>query len=452
VRRAALVRHIHEVSDGWLANRGCDKRRALMTLAGCDWSRLAGVLFAGVLFDRLPKVRGRCRLEVRTLSDAAALSVFPPCARMSDHPALDLDLDHQLRLEPGLDAWGIGVVGAGFIVRDCHLVAYRQAGFRVVGITSRTIDRAAEVAELRDIPTVYRSVSELLDDPDVQVVDVGVPPQSQPGIIREIAKRGRHVKGILAQKPLALSYTEAHDLVQRCADAGIVLAVNQNMRHDQSVRACQTLLRRGVLGQPVLATIDMRAIPHWMPWSEDLASLSTFIMSIHHLDCFRYWLGDPVRVLASTGRDPRTKFPHTDGLNLYILEFADGCRASAWDDVWTGPAREGSQADIGIQWRVEGTEGLARGTIGWPKYPAHTPSTLDFTTRQRGDYWFQPRWPEAWFPEAFRGTMGELLHALKHGQAPSISGRDNLRTIALCEAVFRAAHEHRVVELAEITG
>jgi hypothetical protein len=83
VRRAALVRHIHEVSDGWLANRGCDKRRALMTLAGCDWSRLAGVLFAGVLFagvlfDRLPKVRGRCRLEVRTLSDAAALSVFPP--------------------------------------------------------------------------------------------------------------------------------------------------------------------------------------------------------------------------------------------------------------------------------------------------------------------------------------------------------------------------------------
>ena len=32
---------------------------------------------------------------------------------------------------------GIGVVGAGFIVRDCHLVAYAAAGFPVVGITSR---------------------------------------------------------------------------------------------------------------------------------------------------------------------------------------------------------------------------------------------------------------------------------------------------------------------------
>ncbi len=364
---------------------------------------------------------------------------------------IDLDLDHQLTLEPGLEEFGIGVVGAGFIVRDCHLVAYAQAGFRVVGITSRTPDRAADVAELRGIPTVYRDLADLLSDSDVQVVDIGVPPQHQPAIIREIARRGRHVKGILAQKPLAMSFREARELVTVCRDAGITLAVNQNMRHDQSVRCCKDILRRGWLGEPVLATIDMRAIPHWMPWSRDLHSLSTFIMSIHHLDCFRYWLGDPVRVMASTGRDPRTKFPHTDGINLYILEFPDGCRASGWDDVWTGPVREGSQGDIGIRWRVEGTDGLARGTIGWPRFPAHTPSTLDFTTRHRGDYWFQPRWSEAWFPEAFKGTMGELLLALKHGTEPSLAGEDNLQTIALVEAAFLAAKEHRVVELAEIT-
>ena len=154
--------------------------------------------------------------------------------------------------------------------------------------------------------------------------------------------------------------------------------------------------------------------------------------------------------MASTRPDPRTKFPHTDGINLYILEFPGGARASAWDDVWTGPVREGSQGEIGIRWRVEGTEGLARGTIGWPSYSAHTASTLDFTTKQRGDYWFQPRWTDAWFPEAFQGTMGELLIALKDGDEPSLSGRDNLKTLALVEAVHTAAKEHRVVELAEI--
>src|SRR5262249_2201299 len=164
--------------------------------------------------------------------------------------------------------------------------------------------------------------------------------------------------------PLALSVAEARECVELCHRAGIKLAVNQNMRYDQSVRAMKCLLDRGWLGTPVLATIDMRAIPHWMPWARGLPSLSTFIMSIHHLDTFRYWFGTRDGVLASTRLDPRTKFEHDDGINLYIFEYEDGRRAASWDDVWTGPAREGSEADIGIRWRVEGTDGLARGTIG----------------------------------------------------------------------------------------
>ena len=102
--------------------------------------------------------------------------------------------------------------------------------------------------------------------------------------------------------------------------------MNQNMRYDHSVRALKTLLEREVLGEPVLATIDMRAIPHWMPWAEEGRSLLTFIMSIHHLDTFRYWLGDPIRVLASTRPDPRTTFSHRDGINLTILEYQTGVR------------------------------------------------------------------------------------------------------------------------------
>ncbi len=184
-----------------------------------------------------------------------------------------------------------------------------------------------------------------------------------------------------------------------------------------------------------------------MPWARDGRSLASFIMSIHHLDAFRYWLGDPVRVLASTRPDPRTKFPHSDGLNLYILEFANGARASSWDDVWAGPVREGAAEDINIRWRVEGEEGLALGTIGWPSWPAKTPSTLDFSTIHDPGVWHKPRWPQAWFPDAFEGTMGGLLEALETGGQPDISGADNLGTIALCEALLEASLEHKVVDL-----
>ncbi|MFO0910946.1 MAG: Gfo/Idh/MocA family oxidoreductase [Isosphaeraceae bacterium] len=346
---------------------------------------------------------------------------------------------------------GIGVVGAGFIVRDCQLVAYRDAGFRVVGITSRTEAHAREVAALRGIPRVHASLEAMLDDPDVEVVDIAVPPQAQPDVIARILKHPRRVRGILAQKPLAMTPNEARAIVVACREAGVVLQVNQNMRYDHSVRALKHLLDSGALGAPVLATIQLRAIPHWMPWAEGGRSLSTYIMSIHHLDTLRYWLGDPTWVMASTRPDPRTSrtIRHDDGINLYLLEFASGARASGWDDVWAGPAREGAGSAIGIDWRVEGTEGLALGTIGWPGWPERIPSTLDYSTTRDQGVWHRPRWKEAWFPDAFSGPMAGLLRALEDDLEPDISGADNLRTIALCEAVLTSAREHRAVAFHE---
>ena len=131
---------------------------------------------------------------------------------------------------------------------------------------------------------------------------------------------------------------------------------------------CKTLLDRGYLGEPVLATIDMRAIPHWMPWQQRQGWVTLRIMSIHHLDTFRYWFGDPVRVFASTRPDPRTaKFPHDDGICLYILEYANGLRASSWDDVWAGPARRAPRA-------TSASAGGSKGPTAWPAARSAGPS------------------------------------------------------------------------------
>ena len=124
-----------------------------------------------------------------------------------------------------------------------------------------------------------------------------------------------------------MNYPEALEAVQACEAAGITLAVNQNMRYDQSVRAGKTLLENGTIGEPVLATIDMRGIPHWMPWQAEMGWVTLRIMSIHHLDCFRYWFGDPERdLLQSCGPIRGRKFPHRDGICTYILEYANGLR------------------------------------------------------------------------------------------------------------------------------
>jgi predicted dehydrogenase len=294
----------------------------------------------------------------------------------------------------------------------------------------------------------YRS---LCADPRVEVLDIAVPPDVQIDVVREAVRHASHIRGILAQKPLGINYSQAREIVELCRDAGIVLAVNQNMRYDQSIRACKSLLERGELGAPVLATIEMRAIPHLMPWQQRQGWVTLRIMSIHHLDTFRFLFGDPARVFASVRPDPRTSktFAHEDGICLYVLEYEDGLRAAAWDDVWAGPSREGAAADIGIRWRVEGTEGMARGTIGWPDYPKRTPSTLEWTTVRHAGQWFKPTWSEAWFPDAFAGPMAQLLCALEDGTEPEISGGDNLNTMALVDACYLSVREHRAVPPAE---
>jgi predicted dehydrogenase len=362
-----------------------------------------------------------------------------------------LDLNYLPKL-PKNKNFTIGCIGAGFIMADCQLVAYKNVGFNPVAISSRNPDNAKEIAEKHGIPKVHNTYQELLADPSIEVIDIAVPPHVQLEVIREAVKHKDHIKGILAQKPMGMNYEEAKEIVRLCFEAEIVLGVNQNMRYDQSIRACKDVLNKGYLGEPVLATIDMRAIPHWMPWQKDLNWLTLRIMSIHHLDAFRYLFGDPDRVFASVRKDPRTEksFDHEDGICLYILEYANGLRVSAWDDVYTGPSAEGVKPDTYIKWRVEGVEGMAQGTIGWPSYPERTPSTLDLTSTKFPGQLLQPRWDEVWFPDAFAGPMAQLLCAIEDGTEPEISGEDNLKTMALVDACYLSAKEHRAVSISEI--
>lgn len=339
----------------------------------------------------------------------------------------------------------IGILGSGFIINDCHLVAYRKAGFNPAAIASRNPENARAVAARHQIPKVCETYEQLLDDPTIEVLDIAVPPDVQLGLILAACER-KTVRGILAQKPLGMNHAEALRAVEACERAGIVLAVNQNMRFDQSVRAAKTLLEQNHLGEPVLASIEMRAIPHWMPWQEKLGWVTLRIMSIHHLDAFRYWFGNPERIFCSVRNDPRTRFPHEDGICTYVLEYANGLRCIALDDTWTGPAREGCPAENYIRFRIEGMDGLAIGDIGWCKNPYTTPSSLDYARKGDADF-HRPRWKESWFPDAFAGTMGDLLLALDEGRAPNISGRDNLLTMALVDAAYQSAREKRSITL-----
>lgn len=342
----------------------------------------------------------------------------------------------------------IGCIGAGMIMAECHLAAYKEAGFPVAAIASRTQGKAAAVAARWGIPAVHATPEDLIADTAVEILDIAYPPDQQPALIRK-ALAAPHIKAILAQKPLALTLEEAIALRDEAAAAGKILSVNQNMRYDQSMRVLKQILDRGELGTPVIATIEMRAIPHWQSFLEDYDRLTLSNMSVHHLDVLRFLFGDPDAITTVTRTDPRTTFAHKDGITVSTLTFPSGVLAVSMEDVWAGPREEGFESDNYIKWRVEGTDGVAQGTIGWPD---GSPSTLTYASKKAtGGQWVTPTWQSMWFPQAFIGVMEQLQYAVKSGEAPALSVADNVRTVALVEAGYRSIAEGRTVKLSEIS-
>lgn len=315
---------------------------------------------------------------------------------------LDLNID---ALMPKRKDFRIGVIGAGAIVRNCHLVSYRDAGLTVYGITSKTGTGARLAAEEFNIPNLFDSWQELIEDENIEILDIAVPPDQQLNIVKEAAKQ-KHIKGILCQKPLAMNIEEAIEIVQICEKAGIKIGVNSNMRYDQSIRALKTLIDNNYFGEIVLATIEMRAIPHWQEFLKEYDRIEILNMGIHHVDTFRYLFGDPEKITAITRKDPRTTFNHIDGMAL--------------------------------------------GTIGWPASPNREPSTLKFTSKKYPNLWIEPTWDKVWFPDAFLGTMTQLLRAVENNSEPEISGRDNLQTMAAIEACYKSIKEERTIKFAEV--
>ena len=342
----------------------------------------------------------------------------------------------------------IGCIGAGFIMRDCQLVAYRNAGFFMSAISSLSLMESNAVAEQFRIKKIYADWHELVDDPEIEIIDIAVPPHLQLEIVRYACTK-RHIKGILCQKPVAMSLKEAREIAAIGKETGIPIAVNSNMRYDQSMRALKRILSKGLFGEPVLATIEMRAVPHWQAFLQNYDKLEIFAMGIHHVDIFRYLFGDPQCITALCRNDPRTKFAHQDGIVQFTFQYEDGMMATSLDDVWAWPG-EPCEKDSYIKWRVEGTTGMATGTIGWPEYPLHSPSTLKFTCQQYPGQWIEPKWNTTWFPDAFLGTMSSLLCAVEEATEPEISAQDNINTIACVESCYESIRQQRTIFLQEV--
>jgi len=353
---------------------------------------------------------------------------------------------NELPEQPAKIDYGIGIVGAGGIVDYAHLPAYRQAGYHVVGLTDIRCEMAEAVAQKHGIATVYPDLQALLQDPAVEIVDIAVPPWNQLGVVEQVAAARKHM---LCQKPLSNTYQEAVRIVEVAREAGVKLAVNQQMRWDAGIRVTRQLLDQGALGQLTDARIEVSVQTPWhmWPWLAQTPQLEVMFHSIHYLDSIRYLFGDPMRVSSFHSRYPE-QAAIGETKTVTVLEYEGGLQVvvdvnhANWSD------------DVYAIFRFLGTAGIVKGTLGLMyNYPSGRADTLELQQHHdEARRWHTATLTKMWIPDAFIGPMASLMAAIQSGGAPLTSGADNLKTLQVVQAAYRSAAEHRAVEPAEIAA
>jgi predicted dehydrogenase len=163
------------------------------------------------------------------------------------------------------DAGGLraAVVGTGFIGL-VHVEALRRLGVEVTGIVGSTPARVREKARSYPLPEPYESYEAMLADPRVDVVHITSPNHLHHRQAKGALEAGKHV---VCEKPLGLDSVQTGELLRLARDAGLVHAVNFNIRFYPQCREARERVAAGTLGDVRLVTGSY--LQDWLMYDTD---------------------------------------------------------------------------------------------------------------------------------------------------------------------------------------
>ncbi|MFT3719202.1 Gfo/Idh/MocA family protein [Pseudorhodoferax sp.] len=341
----------------------------------------------------------------------------------------------------------VAVLGAGAIGRMHieRIVAHPDVRLSAVADPS---DAARDLAAALDVPWFADPRALLADSRDTRAVIVATPNATHTPIGLDCVARGLP---LLVEKPIADTVADGQRLCDAAAAAGVPLMVGHQRRHNPILRQARALVRGGLLGRPVSATV----MATWlkpdsyfdMAWRRQAGGGPVLINMIHDIDLLRFLLGEVVSVQAQVSSAVRG-FAVEDTAGA-LLRFASGALATLavsdatvapWNwDLAAGEAAHYAKQDVDAIF-LSGTEASLtlpqlqiaryRGKRGW-----HEPLTLERTPVHRGDPYVE--------------QLRHLRAVAEGREEPVCSGLDGLRTLQATLAVHEAARSGGTVRLAQ---
>jgi D-xylose 1-dehydrogenase (NADP+, D-xylono-1,5-lactone-forming) len=313
-----------------------------------------------------------------------------------------------------------GILGCGSIATSAIAPAIRWSeDGELLAIGSRSTDRATAKAAELGAPRAYGRYEDLLADPDIDAVYLGLPTGEHARWAILAAEAGKHV---LCDKSLTLDLPAARAMRAAFRARDLVLVEGFMVRHHPQWTMVRSLIDKGTIGAVrhvrawFRATLD-DAQDH--RWSKTLGGGALFDVTCYAVNAARLAIGEePVRALATA----RWAESGVDEATDALLEFPGGAVASVHGSL-RAPYEQGVV--------ISGERG--RLVLERPFSPRWDPTEVAIHVKRSG--------PEVLLISGanhFLHMVEHVARCIRDRSRPLFPAEDGVANVAACSAILEA--------------
>ena len=346
----------------------------------------------------------------------------------------------------------IGILGCGPIAQIAHFDACRKArNAELYAICDLADDLRERMAVIHEPRVAYRNFEEMLADPKVEAVLIGVADQFHVPLALKAIDAGKHV---LVEKPLGASIEECEELRGRVRASGPTFQIGNNRRYDPGIAFAGKFIREE-LGELIALKAWYCDSTHRYTMTDNLQPIVRQSASARRpegnpkADKRRYFLLTHASHLVDTARffggeivSVRARLSDRCGAYTWFIEVEYANGAMGHLDL-TIPVR----GDFEEGFQIYGEHGSVKGQVFLPWY--HKASVVEcFSEKDR--QFHRPLGEDAHtYKLQLEGFADTILHGKPQLGANVDDGVAAMRTLV---AIARSVERSESVRLRDVTG
>jgi len=316
------------------------------------------------------------------------------------------------------EQYRVGIVGCGNIGKE-HARAYAATGrATIVAGADVKEENAAALADAHQA-RAYSCYEEMFGKEELDVISVCTWPRTHCEIVTKAA--GAVKKGIMCEKPLAVSLGEADQMLDACSEAGLRIAVGHQHRFDAQTVKARELIAAGTIG-------DLKMI--WAHCCLDLMNNGG-----HVIDLINSLVGDvPAKYVIGQIDRRRQRLGASNHPDMYVEDMASA------EIIYENDVR--AFVEIG-EFAPRDYSFYVRGTEGFLDVNAPGQRPVRYLTPSTGG-WVEPELGPA---DPRRAEMDELFDAIEQDREHESSGQRGRATLEILVSVFESSRRRGMVDL-----